>query len=231
MIVAAMPASWETQIGDAAYKEMREEYVPMNDPVYTNRLFLVAQRLKKGLPEDAPKFQYMVADSEEVNAMALPGGRVIVMRGLIEEATADELAGVLAHEIAHVTEKHGMRQLAQLIGPILIVDYMMNNDGALASLIAVAATFSSLEYSRANETEADEKGFEILLKANIDPRGLTSFFEKLKKIDPRGDSELFSTHPATSARIKRLEELWEQSPRKSGFARVNGGPDPKPAAQ
>ena len=231
IIVAAMPASWETQIGDAAYEEMRAEYEPLTDPAYTNRLFLVTQRLKKGLPSDAPKFEYMIADDDEVNAMALPGGRVIVMRGLIDQATPDELAGVLSHEIAHVTEKHGMQQLAQVIGPILVVDYVMNSEGALAALIAVATSLSTLEYSRANETEADEKGFEIMVQANIDPRSLSSFFEKLKKIDPRGDSDFFSTHPATSARIKRLAELWEQSPKKSGFARVNGGPDPKPASQ
>src|SRR5687767_14362731 len=82
LIVAAMPASWETQIGDSAYEEMRQEYKPLTDPAYTNRLFLVTQRLKKGLPSDAPKFEYMIADDDEVNAMALPGGRVIVMRGL-----------------------------------------------------------------------------------------------------------------------------------------------------
>jgi predicted Zn-dependent protease len=124
-----------------------------------------------------------------------------------------------------------MQQLAQVIGPILVVDYVMNSEGALAALIAVAASLSTLEYSRANETEADEKGFETMVKANIDPRALSSFFEKLRKIDPSGDSDFFSTHPATSARIKRLEELWEQSPKKSGFVRVNAGPDPKPALQ
>jgi Zn-dependent protease with chaperone function len=229
-IVAMMPASWEKQIGQAAFEQMTEGVKPLTDSAYTNRLFLVTERLKKGLPAGAPKFNYIVGDDEMVNAFALPDGHVIVMRGLIEEATPDELAGVLSHEVSHVIQKHGMRHLAQMIGPILVFKYFMNSDGALASLIAVSAMLSSLEYSRSNETEADDKGFEIMLKANIDPRALTSFFQKLKKEERRRDeNDFFSTHPATSARIKHLEQRWQDSPRKSGFMPVFGGADPKPA--
>jgi Zn-dependent protease with chaperone function len=230
MIVAAMPSSWEKQVGDASFSHISQAIKPMSDPVYTNRLYLVSQRLKKGFPEGSPNFTYMVGDDDMVNAIALPGGRVIVMRGLLDEATPDELAGVLSHEVSHVIRKHGMRHLAQMIGPILVFKFFVNSDGALASLVAVSAMLSSLEYSRSNETEADDYGFDILSKANIDPRSLTSFFRKIQKEEGhRGDVDVFSTHPATAARIKHLEQRWQDSPQKSGFTPVNGGPDPKPA--
>src|SRR4051812_45417165 len=140
IIVAVMPAEWEQQVGKAAFAEMEEDYKMTSDPALTNRLFLVTERLKKGLPPDAPKFVFHVADDPLVNAFALPGGHVIVMRGLIEEATPDELAGVLAHEMSHVLRKHGMRGLAQLVGPILIADYLFDSRGGIAALVAVSAT-------------------------------------------------------------------------------------------
>lgn len=230
MIVAAMPSSWEKQIGESAFTELTEMAKPISDAAYTNRLFLVTERLKKGLPTDAPKFSFVVGDDDMVNAFALPGGHVVVMRGLIEEATPDELAGVLSHEVSHVIQKHGMRQLAQMIGPIFVFKYMFNSDSALASMIAVSAALGSLQYSRAAEAEADDKGFDILLRANIDPRSLTSFFQKIRKQEAKRDEQdVFSTHPATAARIKHLEERWRNSPKKSGFAPVFGGADPKSA--
>jgi len=231
MIVALMPTSWETQIGESAFQQMTKVVKPMTDPAYTNRLYLVTQRLKKGFPDDAPKFNYTVGDDDMVNAFALPGGHVIVMRGLIEEATPDELAGVLSHEVSHVIRKHGMKHLAQLIGPILVFKYLFNSDGALAAMVAVSAMLSDLQYSRANENEADDNGFDILVKANIDPRCLTSFFRKIQveeRAHRKGDDDYFSTHPATSARIRHLEQRWQESPKKSGFNPVEGGPDPKP---
>jgi predicted Zn-dependent protease len=165
-----------------------------------------------------------------VNAFALPGGKVIVMRGLLEEATPDELAGVLAHEVSHVIQKHGMRQLAQLVGPMLIVEYLFNQSGAVSAMVAMSAMFSTLQYSRDNETEADDKAWDIMMKANIDPRSLTEFFRKLRKIEGKnsGGPDIFSTHPATSERIKKLEGRWQNTPRKTGFVPVNGGPDLKP---
>ncbi|HEY6225926.1 MAG TPA: M48 family metallopeptidase [Verrucomicrobiae bacterium] len=231
MIVAVMPAEWEQQVGKSAFAAMEEDYKMTSDSAVTNRLFLVTERLKKGLPADAPKFVFHVADDGLVNAFALPGGHVVVMRGLIEEATPDELAGVLAHEMSHVLRKHGMRGLAQMVGPILIADYLFDSRGAISALIAVSATFGELKYSREAETEADDYAWDIMMKANIDPRSLTAFFQKLKKLEPKQVSDVLSTHPTTQARIERLEKRWQDSPKKSGFAKVNGGPDPKPAQQ
>src|SRR5205823_4034128 len=121
-IANAMPAEWEQRIGTAAFQDLSATVKMTAEPQLTNRLFLVTERLKKGFPSNPPKFTYYVGDDPMVNAFALPGGNVIVMRGLLEEATPNELAGVLAHEVSHVIQKHGMRQLAQLVGPMLIAE-------------------------------------------------------------------------------------------------------------
>jgi len=181
--------------------------------------------LKKGLPDDAPKFEFHVADEPILNALALPSGQVVVMRGLLEEADGDELAGVLAHEMAHVLEKHGMRALAQMIGPSLISKYIFGGDSALSAMTEGSAMLGSLQYSRDNEREADAQAWEILLRANIDPRGLTRFFRQMRREEGGDtDTDVFSTHPATSERIETLEKKWEETQKKSGFQPVNAGP-------
>jgi Zn-dependent protease with chaperone function len=223
-IVAMMPEEWEREVGVSAFSEMAQQYPIIYEPALTNRLFVVTERLKKGLPEDAPKFNFHVGDDPLVNAFALPGGNVIVMRGLIEEATPDELAGVLSHEMAHVLNKHGMRGLAQVVGPILIAKYMFDGEGAVAALVSVSAALGQLKYSREAETEADDDAWDILMQANIDPRGLTSFFRKLKSMEGKDASDTLSTHPATETRIQRLEKRWNDSPKKSGFAPVKAPP-------
>ncbi len=228
IIVGLMPSDWEQQIGDAGLKEIKTEMTFTDEPGLTNRLFLVGERLKRGLPPGAPKFKFYVADHPSVNACALPNGDVIVMRGLLEVADPEQLAGVLAHELAHVTERHGMRLLAQTVGPSLIGKYIFGGDSALAALTKGTAYFSRLEYSRAIEHDADAEGWDILLRANIDPRGLTGFFRDLQRIRPKAadTTDFFSTHPSTAERIQRLDQLWQNSPKKSGFKPMDGGPDP-----
>lgn len=231
MVVAAMPSEVERQVGKAAFSEISDEYEITHEPALTNRLFLVTERLKKGLPADAPKFHFFVADDDMVNAFALPGGNVIVMRGLIESSEPDELAGVLSHEMAHVIGKHGMRQIAQTIGPLLIAEFLFSRNSAVAALTAGGAEFGSLSYSREHETQADENGWEILVRANIDPRAMTRFFRKIQNMEGDQAEEVLSTHPATSARIERLEEKWATSFKKSGFQPVDGGPPLKKEAK
>jgi Zn-dependent protease with chaperone function len=226
VIVNMLPSEWEAKVGKEAFAEIRQ-FVPLTDEAaLTNRVFLVAQRLNKGLPSDAPKFRFHVSPMPIVNAIALPGGDVIVLEGLLADATPDELAAVLAHEMAHVIKKHAMRQIAQQAGPEFVAKYIFGGDGALSALMAGASTLGELQYSRGNERQADAVAFEILVKANIDPRSLASFFKKIRKIEKKmgeDNDDLFSTHPPTADRINFLERKWEDCPKKSGFEPVNGG--------
>ena len=99
--------------------------------------------------------------------------------------------------------------------------------------MAGTSAIGQLQYSRQNEKSADKMGFSILLNANIDPRSLSKFFEKLDRIEKQsgGDSDFLSTHPPTMERIKYLQTLWDQSPKKSGFEPVKAGPDIPPSTK
>ncbi len=227
-VVKRMPDSWEKSVGDEQFAEFSKIFQPSDEPAeYTNRIHLVAQRLKRGLPREAPKFDYHLSLFPLTNAFALPGGHVIVLSGLVEDATPDELAGVLAHELSHVIEKHPMRQMAQTAGPVLIVDYIFGRDSAALKLVGANAAFGQFQPSRENEREADNEAWDILVKANIDPRCLTRYFKKMRKSqgDEDDSGDIFSTHPATSERIAYLEKRWESEPKKSGYQPVDGGPE------
>ena len=229
LIVQTLPAEWETKVGNSAFEEIETEFDLTDEAILTNRVHLVTQRLKRGLPYGSPKFEFHVADHFMVNAYALPGGKVIVMRGLLEEADAEELAGVLAHEMAHVLQKHGMRQLAQVAGPQFIAKYIFGRDSALSAMVSGAAILGHFTHSRSHERSADKEAFDILVRANIDPRAQTKFFKKIRKAEGK-DSEVedvFSTHPATAERIKYLEKLWEECPKKSGYQPISAGEQPK----
>jgi predicted Zn-dependent protease len=163
-----------------------------------------------------PSFSYSfdVANLAEVNAFALPGGHVWVYRGALAVARSEsELAGVLAHEIAHVVERHAARQastaMVASVGLELLSALLGNTGGAVTSGLAANALTGSvfLSFSREDELVADREGTRILRNAGWDPDGLASFLEAARataKKNPTALEVFFSTHPATDDRIAAL---------------------------
>src|SRR6202043_3939268 len=154
-------------------------------------------------------------DSEEVNAFALPGGDFFVNSGLILKADNEaELAGVMAHEIAHVAARHGTRQatrgeIAQLATiPLIFAGGGWATYGIYqASNVLVPIGF--LKFSRGFESEADMLGLEYMYKAGYDPTAFVDFFEKIETLEKRKPgtmAKVFSTHPMTDDRIKAAQE-------------------------
>src|SRR5690348_3082585 len=139
-----------------------------------------------------------------VNAFAVPGGYILVCRGLIEQVqTPEELAGVLAHECAHLTEKHSMRKLAGTLGPGFVMHYFLGaRNSLLTSLTATAAYIGQQSYSRKQESEADEIGFDYLVKAQINPEGMIVFFKRMQAQELGFSNPTFlSSHPPTGERM------------------------------
>jgi predicted Zn-dependent protease len=155
---------------------------------------------------------YVIDDPKTVNAFATPGGRIYVYTGLLLAAENEaEVIGVLGHEIGHVVGRHSARQLVATYGLQTIIDVALGNDAADAAKIAamLAGKGAQLAYGRDMELESDQYGARYASRAGYDPRGLATFFEKLKA--KYGDTgpvlTFFSTHPANSERINEVTQL------------------------
>jgi predicted Zn-dependent protease len=121
--------------------------------------------------------------------------------------TPEELAAVLAHEIAHVRQRHNLRQVAEMAGPVLVAKYLLGSRNSLMATLAVTSAYlGGQRYSRQNEREADTLAWDYLLAANINPEGMLTFFQKLEQTE-RGlrPPEILSSHPPTEERIESLK--------------------------
>jgi predicted Zn-dependent protease len=154
-------------------------------------------------------FVFRVVDLPVANALAFPGGQVLVTAKLIADAeTPDELAGVLGHEIAHVERRHVTRQLAQDLGLGLAIALLLGDVGTTSTLAATyGSQLASLSYGRGQEAEADDAGVRRAHAAGFDPRGLDAFFKRLAAADAVDGPALLSSHPATEDRSAAIGAL------------------------
>ena len=203
----------EIALGKQLATEVERQAKIINDPVIAEYVNRIGQNLVRNSDAKVP-FTIKVIDTEDVNAFALPGGFFFVNSGLIMKADNEaELAGVMAHEIAHVAARHGTRQatrgeIAQLgMIPLLFVGGWAGYGAYEAASVMVPVTF--LKFSRAFESEADMLGLEYMYKAGYDPEAFVDFFEKIETLEKRKPgtmSKLFSTHPMTDDRIRAAQK-------------------------
>src|SRR5664279_5789928 len=185
----------------------------VQDPIINEYVNRIGQNLVKNSDAKVP-FTIKVIDSDEINAMALPGGFFYVNTGLILAADEEaELAGVMAHEIAHVAAHHAAREqtranYAQLSSiPLIFVGGWLGYGLYEAMSIGVPLTF--LHFSREFESQADYLGVQYMYRAGYDPQAFISFFEKIQNLEkqkPGAVSKAFSTHPQTPDRIAHSQE-------------------------
>ena len=146
-------------------------------------------------------FQFKVADTEMVNAFALPGGYVTVNYGLLTSAqSGEEVAGVIAHEIQHALLRHGTRRMLRQMGSSALM-LVIFGASDLHTLGQTAGQLASLSYDRDQESESDQRGVDLLVRAHINPQGLATFFERLARDSPN-PPELLSTHPDSGRRAQ-----------------------------
>src|ERR1700732_4162353 len=203
----------EIAIGKGLAQEVERQAKIINDPVISEYVNRIGQNLVRNSDAKVP-FTIKVIDSEEVNAFALPGGFFFVNSGLILKADNEaELAGVMAHEIAHVAARHGTRpatrgEIANLASiPLIFMGGWTGYGIRQAASVLVPVGF--LKFSRGFESEADMLGLEYLYKAGYDQTAFVDFFEKietLEKTKPGTMAKVFSTHPMTDDRIRAAQK-------------------------
>lgn len=223
-IADRIPVSWEASLGEGLYKEITSENEVVADPVREKEIVAITAPLLDAAGTNVYKFQFHIIKETNINAFAIPGGHIFIHTGLLDAAdTPEEIAGVLAHEMAHVTERHGFRSLINAAGLYLIVQFFFgDSSGAMAVLTEGSKTLLQQSYSRDFERQADDVGWNYLVKANVDPRGMIRFFKRMKEEEaknpqPGGAMQLLNTHPATDERMRRLEQKWQKLDRKDGF--------------
>jgi len=206
---------WEIRVGKQYSMEIEKSAHLVTDPVIVEYVNRIGQNLVKNSDAKVP-FTIKVIDSDEINAMALPGGFFYVNSGLIMNCDEEaELAGVMAHEISHVVAHHAARQQTKLnyaeIGTIPLIIFTQGTWTGYgiyeASQLAIPLSF--LKFSRADEAEADYLGIQYMYKAGYDPQSFITLFEKidaLEKHKPGTLSKAFSDHPQTPDRIANSED-------------------------
>ena len=208
-IASLVPPAQEQRISEEMLATALAGKTVLKDSAIMAELALITGPLTAAVDDTAFHFTFTIVKDPVLNAFALPGGAVVIHSGLIEKASsAEEVAGVLAHEISHVTRRHHLRGIIGNMGIFLVIRGLLGDIAGISSDIATAgAALSTLKYSRDFEREADDNGLMLLEKSGISTDGMVSFFETMGKEGPDlGVADVMSTHPATSERIARLKK-------------------------
>jgi Zn-dependent protease with chaperone function len=222
-MIDEIPIEWEVTLGQSILKTLPLEQKPDQKvlAVLQDTVDLLERSVDGNQPYDLRIYIWM---EKEANALALPGGAILVSKGLLNQAESpEELAGVIAHEIQHVLLRHSTRGILRNLGQSMLLALFVGDVNAImANVVNLAGTLETLGLSREMEAEADQKGMELILAANIDPHGMVRFIEKLTQERPSqeeairektaiGEKDIeffsyFSTHPSSQNRLSNLKK-------------------------
>ena len=202
----------EMKIGRETDLQIKKEYGVYQDPKLTAYLDGLYQRLGKLSHRPHLPYQFKVVDVSVVNAFAVPGGYVYFTRGILASLNNEaELAGVMGHEIGHITARHSAQQMSRAqIAQIGLLAGMVLSDTfrVLSDAVGLGVGMLFLSFSRENERQADDLGVEYASKAGYDASQMANFFETLEKMNPGSDKtglpSWFSTHPSPEEREKTV---------------------------
>lgn len=216
----------EVQIGADYSRQINRQLPMLNDQATLNYVNQIGQQLAAIADPRGIRYNFYVVNSDVVNAFALPGGYVYVNRGLIERTdNLSEFAGVLAHEIGHVAERHSIEQLQRAqnanLGLQVLYGVLLgrNPSGVEQAGIQVGGSAVFAGYGRDAEREADAVGVNYMVRAGYNPTGMATFFEELLSIQQRQPSRVeqwFSTHPTTQERVNNTRAIIARTPGATG---------------
>ncbi|MCA9470607.1 MAG: M48 family metallopeptidase [Nitrospirales bacterium] len=217
-ITTLIPVSWEEELGKFMTTKLAPPGKRCTDAQVIDSLQSIVNTLSRSLEDNPYAFTLTVVDDttkrkpSSVNALAAPGGQILVFRGLLEKTqTAEEMAGVLAHEMQHIFLRHSMRLLVQQASIGIVVGALSGDVSGLTTFgLQATQLLQTLSYNREVEEEADRGGMRLLLRAGIDPQGMLNFFDTIdgvlrEKEHSRNIPEYLSTHPSSQERLTRLK--------------------------
>ena len=217
---AGFSPAQERALGESIMREIRADPSYLDEPEATDYINSVGNRLASRAPGARQEFDFFLIQDPQINAFALPGGFIGINTGLILAAQSEsEMAGVIAHEIAHVTQRHIARTLAKqeqsqllslaALAAAIVLARVDSQAGQAAAMFGQAGVMQSqLNFTRDNEREADRIGLQILEKAGFDPRAMAVFFERLQRatrIYGVGAPSYLRTHPLEYERIADIQ--------------------------
>ncbi len=207
-------------MGVQAFTQIKQQERISTDPAVNARIQRIGKRVAAAVGRDLPEAQweFVVFDSDQVNAFALPGGKVGFYTGLINLADSDdEIAIVMGHEVAHVTSRHGAERQSQAmligLGGVALGVGTRNDKNTDYYMLAygLGSTLGTLAYSRSHEAEADVVGLGFAARAGYDPRAAVTFWSKMAANETGSRPPKFlSTHPPSAERIENLRRLAPQ---------------------
>ena len=220
--VEALPPSVDQEIGDLAWGQMSPSLTLINVPELDEALATMQERIWPSFGEQPWDIRIFVANEAQINAFAIPGGIIVFHSGLIFAAeTPEEVAAVLAHEIAHVTHRHSVRRIADSIGIIAAAQLILGDVSGLVVIAQELITMAALnDRSQVAEAEADETAGEALFAAGLDPIHLGTFFKRLRERFGESPKALYwmSTHPSHSERIDAVDAQRQRLLAGGGFS-------------
>ncbi|MFI5311574.1 MAG: M48 family metallopeptidase [Gemmatimonadales bacterium] len=257
LVLAAIPLAFaacavsqqqEVQLGTNYAKQIDTQLPLIRDPEVTAYINFLGDSLAKVTDTRGLEWHFTVVDSKEVNAFAVPGGWIYVNRGLIERAqNMSQVAGVIGHEIGHVTRRHSVQQMRKGQGAnigVTLLCTLTNTCGGLGqTAVSLGSGMLFAKFSRSDEAEADEEGVKTTIRAGIDPHGIPEMFRILldeRKSNPSAVDGFFASHPleedriaATTAQIRaypgaELEGLTRDTPQFQAFKKRLMGLPPSP---
>lgn len=213
-VASLVPLSWEEGLGRTVQRQALALIAPgsrvCTEPWGQRAVEHLVERLSAAKPSRY-RFRVTVVDSKTVNAFAAPGGYIVVFRGLIDSSSgAEGLAGVMAHEMGHVIERHGMEGLVKALGLSFVMGALIGDTSGFAGIAAgMAQSLATSKFSRDAEREADRIAVDMLNRTNISGRGFQDFFGKIARKTESEDKSLgryFASHPASGGRAQFVKE-------------------------
>ena len=204
----------EVEMGQSEVQQINQQLPIVSDPESNRYINLLGDSIARLTSRGDLPWQFFIVNSPEINAFAVPGGYIYVNRGLIEHATKmDQLAGVLGHEIGHVVMRHTVKQMGQMnaanigVGLACVLTSVCNSQvGQTAIQVGGSAVFA--KFSRDDEKQADDVGFDNVVRAHISPKGMVEMFQILldmRQSSPGLVDNWFADHPTEESRIADIQ--------------------------